>query len=72
MDVTKTTQPVNAKPSNDLPEDAYVPGDPIPVPEAVETNTDSAWALWNDSTQEAKTTGFDATVPMSLEDIPPI
>lgn len=68
---TKNTQPVNTKPSSNSLEDAYMPGDPIPVPEAIETDTDSAWAMWQDSTQEPKTTTFDETVPMRLEDTPP-
>jgi hypothetical protein len=54
-----------------LLEERYLPGDPIPVPETIETNTDSAWALWQDSTQEPRPT-FDETVPMGLEDMPPI
>lgn len=68
MDSIKKTQPATNKPS----EDRYMPGDPIPVPEAIETDTDSAWAMWQDSTQEPKTPSFDETVPMSLEDMPPI
>ena len=67
MDNTKKIQPLPGK----APEDRYLPGDPIPVPEAIETNTDSVWAMWQDSNQEPRPT-FDETVPMTLEDMPPI
>lgn len=67
MDSNKKTQPTSSKSSDDR----YMPGDPIPVPEAIETDTDSAWAMWQDSTQEPKTPSFDETVPMALEDMPP-
>lgn len=72
MDSTKKSQPTNSRANNNHVEDRYIPGDPIPVPEAIETNTDSAWALWQDSTQEPQAPTFDETVPMSLEDMPPI
>lgn len=72
MDSTKKSQPANSKSNTKPAEDRYMPGDPIPVPEAIETDTDSAWAMWQDSTQEPKTPTFDETVPMSLEDMPPI
>ena len=67
MENTKKTQPESSKAS----EDRYLPGDPIPVPDAIETNTDSAWAMWQDSAQEPRPT-FDETVPMTLEEMPPI
>ncbi len=67
MDNSKKTQPTNTKPSDD----PYMLGDPIPTPEVIETNTDSVWAMWQDSTQEPKTPSFDETVPMALEDMPP-
>ena len=43
----------------------YQPGDRIPTPDAVERNSDSAWALWNDVTaaQDAK---FAETLPGSM------
>ncbi len=72
MDSTKKSQPADSKPHTKLAEDGYLPGDPIPVPEAIEMDTDSAWAMWQDSTQEPKPPTFDETVPMSLEDMPPI
>ena len=53
------------------PEDNYLPGDDIPVGDAIERDTDSAWAMWQDSTQEVKRS-FEETVPMALEEMPPI
>ncbi len=72
MDSTKKSQPANVQPSAKPAEDRYLPGDPIPVPEAIETNTDSAWAMWQDSAQDTKPPSFDETVPMALEDMPPM
>ncbi len=43
--------------------------DPLPVPEAVESDTDSAWGLWQDSIacQDTPTeTAFENTVPAKL------
>lgn len=49
-----------------LPEhERYVPGDPIPVPEAVEADTESAWALFSDASRPAEPEFLD-TVPASL------
>lgn len=70
MDSTKKVQQINSKSSSRPAEDRYTPGDPIPVPEAIETDSDSAWAMWQDSTQEPRPPNFDETVPMSLEDTP--
>jgi hypothetical protein len=48
--------------------DAYIRGDAIPVPEVVEMNSDSAWAMWNDAhaAHEAK---FADTAPASIADM---
>lgn len=53
--------PAAAKPgpAGDRP---YLPGDPIPTPEALERNTDSAWALFN-HLQEGHERGFADTQP---------
>lgn len=67
MENTKKTQPV----ANKYDEDLYLPGDPIPAPEATVTDTDSAWAMWQDSIQLPRPP-FDETVPMTLEEMPPI
>ena len=68
VDSIKKTQPAINKGSGER----YMPGDPISVSEAIETDTDSAWAVWQDSTQEPRPPTFAETVPMSLENMPPI
>lgn len=42
--------------------------DPLPVPEALESDSDTAWGLWQDSVQtlDAQDTHFDPTVPGEL------
>lgn len=42
-----------------------MPGDPIPVPQAVEANSDSTWALFSDVSRSPEPE-FSETVPMSL------
>ena len=46
-------------------QDRYQPGDPIPVPEVSEANTESAWALFSELAQIAEDV---KTVPASLMD----
>jgi hypothetical protein len=44
--------------------------DPLPVPEAFESDTDAAWALWQDSVStynDAQECDFESTVPADLE-----
>ncbi len=67
MESSKPTQPT----SNKSVEERYLPGDLIPVAEAIETDSDSVWAMWQDSNHEPKPI-FDETLPMALEDMPPI
>lgn len=47
--------------------DAYVPGDPIPVPQAVEANTESTWAMFED-VPRLKEPEFQDTVPFPMLD----
>ena len=42
-----------------------MPGDPIPVPQAVEANSESTWALFSDVPRLPES-DFLETVPMSL------
>lgn len=55
------------------PGDLYLPGDALPVPDVVEKNTDSVWALWSDMVEgvsEPAPPGdkdFKATVPMDFD-----
>jgi hypothetical protein len=57
----KPPEPVT-KPAPEL--DRYMPGDPIPVPHAVEADTESAWALFSD-TARADEPDFVDTEPAS-------
>lgn len=45
--------------------DPYLPGDPIPVPEALERDSDSMWALWQ-RTHRAQEERYAETVPASM------
>lgn len=54
-----------AKPPSD--QDNYLPGDPIPVPLAVEANTESTWAMFDDVPRlEKDQKDFLDTVPISV------
>ncbi len=48
-------------------EDRYLPGDPIPLPDAIEANTESTWALFADVQREPEPEFLD-TVPASMLD----
>jgi hypothetical protein len=54
----------SAGPSQPTFDQTYIFGDPIPVAEATEKNSDTTWALWADlvATEEV---GFADTVPMT-------
>ena len=74
--VKKVTEAVSdivpAKPEADVTH-PYAATDPIPVPEAVESDSDTTWALWEDLTaqQENGRKGtFADTVPSTLELVP--
>ncbi len=54
--------PLTADPSA---HDVYIAGDAIPVPEVIEKNSDSVWALWSDAI-EGKPEHDDATQPATL------
>lgn len=48
----------------------YSANDPIPVPDAIESDTDAVWSLWEDSVSpqsSAPDTNFESTVPAELE-----
>lgn len=53
----------------------YGVADPIPVPEAIESDSDTAWGQWEDSlspksSDSGPDTAFGATVPADLLDLP--
>lgn len=54
-----------ARPRPASPGDPYLPGDPIPVPEALERDSDSAWALWESAHREHEERCAE-TVPASM------
>ena len=75
----KPEKPQNAsapKPSSGKPYDALL--DPLPLPDVVESDSDTAWGLWQDSlhTQDdeglpaepTKDQAYDDTEPMNLTD----
>lgn len=56
--------------------------DPVPVPDVVESNTDTAWGLWEHTLhdvdakektpgQAAEDAGYEDTVPAPLAELPP-
>ena len=47
--------------------EAYVQGDPIPAPQAVEANTESTWALFSD-VPRMQEPDFQDTEPISMLD----
>lgn len=48
--------------------DRYLPGDPIPVPEAIEANSESAWALFSEADQPPETDFLDTVPATQLEE----
>lgn len=55
------------KASQERTQERYLPGDPIPVPDAMESNTESNWALFSDVPSEPEPEFLD-TVPATLSD----
>ncbi len=59
------------------PGELYLPGDALPLPEVVEKDTDSVWALWSDTIEEnpqsdaASDKDFKETVPMDFDAMGP-
>ncbi len=54
-------------PATERSQERYLPGDPIPVPDAVEANTESTWALFSDVPRQPEPDFLD-TVPASMLD----
>ncbi len=59
---TKPKEPA-AKPASE--QERYMPGDPIPVPDAVEADSESAWALFSGAPKPPEPDFLD-TVPASI------
>ena len=55
------------------PIDPYIPGDVLPLPEVIEKDSDSVWALWSDAVNEAPdkdSEGQATTLLMELHELP--
>ena len=74
MKPDKPPSPPANKPDVVKPYDSLL--DPLPQPDVTESNTDTAWGLWESSlglhkAQPESATGFDNTVPAGLDILPP-
>jgi hypothetical protein len=77
--VTRSNKPREPAPPRTPPSEPDFSMDPLPVPEAVESDSDTAWGLWQDTVQahNAGTAApkppseFDDTVPAPLFENPP-
>lgn len=58
---TKPAPLTAAQPAHDV----YIAGDAIPVPEVIEKDSDSVWAMWSDAI-EGKPEHDDQTQPATL------
>ncbi|QTN28893.1 hypothetical protein HZ993_03350 [Rhodoferax sp. AJA081-3] len=61
----KPPAPAPRPPAAERSTERYLPGDPIPVPDAVEANTESTWALFSDVPRQPEPDFLD-TVPASM------
>ena len=72
MEAPKKPAPANSPGTKKPGEERYFPGDPIPVPEAIERDSDSAWAMWEDSMQlPSSDSKFADTDILGIEPEPP-
>ncbi len=59
------------------PGDLYLPGDALPLPDVVEKDSDSVWALWSNTVDEESPADavpdrdFKETVPMDFDSMAP-
>ncbi len=59
------------------PGDLYLPGDALPLPDVVEKDTDSVWALWSDTVEQESQTvvkpdeDFKETLPLDFDEMVP-
>lgn len=63
------------RPAKSQAPDPFYPTSPTPLPEVIEKDSDSVWAMWNDAVEgaEEKPKDFDthaATLIMDLQDLP--
>ena len=61
-------------PTVPAPLEPYFPGDALPVPDVIEKDSDSVWALWSDAVkgkvEKKNADGHAATQLMDLDDLP--
>lgn len=78
MNPEKPKPPAAPQPGSGRPYDALL--DPLPLPDVVESDSDTAWGLWQNSLQThedeeppatppAKDQGYDDTVPMDISEL---
>ena len=63
------------RPAKSQSPDPYFPTSPTPLPEVIEKDSDSVWAMWNDAIEghDEKPKDFDthaATLIMDLQELP--
>lgn len=64
--VIRSKTPDRPEPTGDVPApDTYIAGDAIPVPEVIEKDSDSVWAMWADAV-EGRPASDDETQPATL------
>jgi hypothetical protein len=64
-----TKKPQEPAPYHTPDTDRYMPGDPIPVPHAVEADSESVWAHFTDTVQHDEPDFADTVAASSLEDL---
>lgn len=74
-----TMKPQNPGVPKPSPGKVYDPLEPMPLPDVVESDSDTAWGLWQDSLQTpdsepapevpARDAGYDDTVPMDITEL---
>jgi hypothetical protein len=52
MELTVSTEPITPPTQPKEDEDRYIPGDPIPAPDAIESDSDSDWARFSEMPPE--------------------
>lgn len=59
-----------AAPARRPESDVYYPGDAIPVPDVIETDSDSAWAMWSDAIEGRVACDDESHPPTQLMGLP--
>ena len=70
--VTRSKSQTRPMPLTPVP-DNYIPGDALPLPEVIEKDSDSVWALWSDAVEDSVARDDEtqpATLLMGLPELP--